>query len=167
MLLRSGADFSICRRWRYRLWREWDDQLPVLNFIMLNPSTADETTNDATVERCYRRAVMQRYGKLIVTNLFAYRATDPDVMKAAEDPVGPDNDAQILAAADEAGVIICAWGVDGGFRDRAKHVVSLLVEKNYRLAALALTKDGHPKHPLYCPYNDPLVSYVGVRASPS
>ena len=43
-ILRSdaGAEFSPCRKWRYLLWRRWDRTKPVANFLMLNPSTADE-----------------------------------------------------------------------------------------------------------------------------
>ena len=73
----SGAVFSECKRYRYSLWRVWNPDLPVCMFLMLNPSTADETTNDPTVERCQRRAVQMGYGGLHVGNIFAWRSTDP------------------------------------------------------------------------------------------
>src|SRR6185295_2456507 len=91
----SGATFSSCRRWRYLLWRRWDEKKPVANFLMLNPSTADETQLDPTCSRARDYAERWGYGALIVTNVFGWRSTDPDVMKAAKDPVGPGNDAAI------------------------------------------------------------------------
>jgi hypothetical protein len=76
----GGATFSPCARYRYRLWRDWDATKPALTFVMLNPSTADEVTNDATIERCQRRAIEGGFGRLNVVNIFAYRSTDPDVL---------------------------------------------------------------------------------------
>jgi len=84
----AGARFSRCRRWRTLLWRRWDQALPVANFLMLNPSTADEVQLDPSCTRAHRYAERWGFGGLIVTNLFAWRATDPDEMKAAGDPVG-------------------------------------------------------------------------------
>ena len=58
----SGASFSPCRKYRYDLYRRFAGHTPIpgiygyVNFIMLNPSTADEIRNDPTVERCERRA---------------------------------------------------------------------------------------------------------------
>lgn len=71
--LRSGAIFSDCERYRYRLWREWEPALPTLAFLLLNPSTADERVNDPTIERCQRRAVTWGYGRLEIVNLFPLR----------------------------------------------------------------------------------------------
>ena len=84
----AGATFSPCRRWRYLLWRRWDAAKPVANFLMLNPSTADEVKLDPTCARARDYAERWGYGALIVTNIFAFRNTDPDQMKAAKDPVG-------------------------------------------------------------------------------
>ena len=80
-----------------------------------------------------------------MTNLFAYRATLPEVMKATSDPVGPDNDEYLRALAADAGVVVAAWGANGTHKGRDAEVRKLLPE----LHCLALTKDGHPGHPLY------------------
>ena len=82
-LTQSGAKFSPCRRWRYLLWRQWDERRPVANFLMLNPSTADEVKLDPSCTRARLYAERWGFGGLIVTNLFGWRATDPDDMKAA------------------------------------------------------------------------------------
>lgn len=144
-----GATFSPCKLYRYRLWRYWTGGNGLLNFLMLNPSTADEMVNDATVERCQRRAEAMGFAGLVVTNLFAFRTTFPSEMEAAADPVGPDNDAAILAAAREARMVICAWGEHGSHRGRAGHVRQLLA--GIKLHALRLNAGGQPAHPLYLP----------------
>jgi len=148
----SVAIYSDCQRYRYSLTRIWDDSGEKVLFLMLNPSTATELQNDPTVERCERRARALGYGAFSVTNIFAWRATDPRDMRAASDPVGPDNDAAILAAVDWADQIVCAWGAHGAHLDRGQNVTRLLRATNRPLSHLGLTKAGHPKHPLYIGY---------------
>ena len=106
----SGAIFSDCRRYRYALWRIWEPSLPPCLFVMLNPSTADEAKNDPTIERCERRASAMGYGGLYVSNIFAFRSTDPAALYIEEDPVGPENDEYIMNGVREAALVICGWG---------------------------------------------------------
>ena len=146
----SGAEFSICRKWRYLLWRRWA-RGPVANFLMLNPSTADEVKLDPSCTRARVYAGRWGYGALVVTNLFGWRATDPENMKAVRDPVGRGNDAAILAAANAAGVVVCAWGNHGLHRARSAHVVDLLRRAGVALHALRVNGCGEPAHPLYLP----------------
>ena len=145
----AGARFSRCRRWRTLLWRRWDQALPVANFLMLNPSTADEVQLDPSCSRALRVAARWGFGGLIVTNLFAWRATDPDEMKATGDPVGRGNDAAILAAAREARLLVCAWGNHGAHHGRSGRVVSLLRGAGIDLHVLKMNGGGEPAHPLY------------------
>jgi hypothetical protein len=147
----SVALYSDCERYRYALTRVWADG-PTALFVMLNPSTATEVQNDPTVERCERRARALGFGGFRVTNIFAWRDTDPRKMRAAADPVGPDNDAAILDGADWADRIICAWGTHGAHLTRGPTVEALLRDTGHPLHHLGLTKDGHPKHPLYIAY---------------
>jgi hypothetical protein len=147
----SGATFSECRRWRYLLWRRWDRARPVANFLMLNPSTADEVELDPTCSRARDYAERWGYGALVVTNVFAWRATDPSALRAVRDPVGPDNDRAILRAAREAAIIVCAWGNHGAHLGRADAVVRLLARARVRLHALRVNGSGAPAHPLYLP----------------
>ena len=153
----SWAEYSPCQLWRYSLTRIWDPSGGRALFVMLNPSTATELQNDPTVERCERRARALGYGAFRVCNIFAYRATDPRVMRAAPDPVGPLNDAAILAGVDWAGpgtgLILCAWGTHGAHLDRGPAVERLLRATGRPLFHLGLSKAGHPKHPLYIGYD--------------
>src|SRR5712664_1652696 len=122
----SGAVFSSCRRWRYLLWRRWDPTRPVANFLMLNPSTADEFKLDPSCTRARRYAERWGFGAVVITNIFAWRATDPEEMKAARDPVGRGNDRAILRAARESALVVCAWGNHGTHMNRSGEVRRIL-----------------------------------------
>ena len=148
----SVAVYSDCEAYRYTLTRVWDAAGEKAVFVMLNPSTATETQNDPTVERCERRARALGFGAFRVTNIFAYRATDPKVMRAVPDPIGPDNDAAIADGAAWADGIICAWGSHGAHLDRGHQVEVMLRGAGYELHHLGLTLSGSPKHPLYIGY---------------
>ncbi|MFY2824456.1 DUF1643 domain-containing protein [Ruegeria sp. MALMAid1280] len=148
----STAIYSDCEKYRYSLTRVWDAGGRKALFVMLNPSTATEVQNDPTVERCERRARALGFGAFQVTNIFAWRDTDPRKMRAAVDPVGPKNDAAILDGVEWADQVIAAWGTHGAHLDRGPAVETLLRGTGQPLFHLGLTKDGHPKHPLYIAY---------------
>ncbi len=150
----SVAVYSPCEAYRYLLTRVWNPDGRKALFVMLNPSTATEFQNDPTVERCERRARALGFGAFRVTNIFAFRATDPRVMRAMADPVGPDNDAALVDSAREwADSILCAWGTHGAHLGRGAAVEGLLRATGRELLTLGLSKDGHPKHPLYISYD--------------
>lgn len=149
----SQAVYSPCQAYRYLLTRHWGPGPQVL-WIMLNPSTATEAKNDPTIERCQRRAVALGCGGLQIANLFAFRATQPEDLKRATDPVGPLNDAVLAEAArGKARLVICGWGNDGAFRDRGLHVAAMLADAGAKLHHLGLTRIGEPRHPLYVSYS--------------
>jgi hypothetical protein len=145
--------FSEDRRYRYTLMRDFQGLLltsrraKYVNFVMLNPSTADESANDPTVARCIRFAKDWGYDGLYVTNLFALRSTDPRALYAAEDPIGPENDHYIEEVAVKASLIIAAWGAHGQRHGRSTSVRRLLGDYVY---CLRMGKK-EPWHPLYLP----------------
>jgi len=163
-LIRSFAEFSPCRTWRYALWRVWAEG-PALVVLGLNPSTADETSDDPTVRRCIGYARAWGFGGLTMLNIFGFRATDPRVMRAAADPVGPNTDEHIRywsrKAVEEGGAVLCAWGNHGEFRDRGRRVKAILENAGVPAACLGRTSFGQPKHPLYLPKSALPVSYIG------
>lgn len=138
------AVLSPCRRYRFELWRRWAAG-PYINFIGLNPSTADETADDNTIRRCIGFAQYWGYNALCMTNIFAFRATDPADMKAEFLPVGDGNDETLVRIASRAELVIAAWGVHGAHLDRAADVMRLIPN----LRCLGRNRDGSPKHPLY------------------
>jgi hypothetical protein len=155
----SSAIISSCGSYRYRLERIWDRDLPKVAFIMLNPSTADADQDDPTIRRCIRFARDWGFGGLLVGNLFALRSTDPKALYDHADPIGPYNDDQLLSIAKSARKIICAWGTHGAFRNRGNEVANRL--EFFDLAALKVTADGHPGHPLYVAAGTKPLSFFG------
>ena len=149
----SVAVYSDCERYRYTLTRAWDPAGQKALFVMLNPSTATEVQNDPTVERCERRARTLGFGAFRVCNIFAWRDTDPKAMRRADEPVGrPENDAAIVDGCHWADTIVCAWGTHGAHLDRGPEVERLMRGTGRVLHHLGLSKEGHPKHPLYIAY---------------
>lgn len=148
---RGDAIISDCGTYRYLLQRFWDVRLETLNFIMLNPSTADALKDDATIRRCMGFARDLGFGSLEVTNIFALRSTDPKALRKHADPVGPENDEQIVSSARVCHLTICAWGTHGTLQGRGAKVLRLLRAWGIKPHALAFAKSGIPKHPLYLP----------------
>ncbi len=145
-----SAVISECRLYRYRLDRVWDTGEAQVLFVMLNPSTADATVDDRTIGRCMEFARAWGYGGLVVGNLFAYRATDPQQLKNVDDPVGPENDHTLSLLRDSLNLTICAWGNRGSYLRRDDAVYALLTAGGSPpIHCLGMTKGGHPKHPLY------------------
>ncbi len=143
--LKSGAIFSSCRKYRYALWRNWSESKPCAMIIGLNPSTADEKENDPTIIRCMNFAKSWGYGGVYVANLFAYRATFPSEMKSCDDPIGKENDVWLYKLANEAAIIVAAWGNGGSYLNRSEEIMAKLLN----LYCIKMNKSGEPAHPLY------------------
>jgi hypothetical protein len=143
-----GAVLSSCNGYRYQLSREWGYG-PKIGFIMLNPSTADAEIDDRTIVRCIGFGRHLDYGGILVGNLFGWRATDPNELKIAQDPIGPENDYHLKQIIDQSALLVCAWGVNGTLSNRNREVLSLIRSSQREPHCLARTKNGHPKHPLY------------------
>jgi hypothetical protein len=145
----GDATFSPCGKYRYTLTRQWEDVgfQRWATWIMLNPSTADAKSDDPTIRRCISFSKSWGCGGLIVLNLFAFRATDPKALSSADDPVGPENDATLRRYCGTSGITVAAWGVHGVLNGRAAAVLSVLSRTPLR--CLGVTKENHPKHPLY------------------
>lgn len=169
---RSGADFSVCGRYRYRLFRHWADHLMPLVFVMLNPSIATAEKDDPTVARCATRAHRLGFGGLVVVNIFAWVSTDPTALLDVADPVGPENDAAIIRAVHDSTSVVLAWGKHGGLKNRQADVLRLLERRGAALSemrseradllCLGVNDDGSPQHPLYIGYDVPLRPYVST-----
>jgi hypothetical protein len=148
-----GAVISDCKRYRYVLVRDpvAEVRQPPVVFCMLNPSTADGKSNDATIRRLLGSSAAWHAQGIVVVNLYAYRSTDPRALRAADDPIGPKNNEWLQAAARVSGRVICAWGKpdDKRVRDRARDVAKLLRYCGAELLCLELCDNGiTPKHPV-------------------
>jgi hypothetical protein len=145
------AVLSPCGLYRYRLGREVQADGGTVNFVMLNPSTADASIDDPTIRRCVGFARSWGFGGLVVTNLYGLRSTDPAGLLSSPDPVGPDNDRHVREVAGAAGLVVCAWGAFGAPSGRARvaRVLGLIREAGRVPHYLKLTAAGHPGHPLF------------------
>jgi hypothetical protein len=151
------ATISPCGRYRYILERIWEETLPPLAMIGLNPSTADAFVDDRTVGRACAFAKREGAGGLLLGNLYAFRSTDPDALWTVDDPIGPENDVWLaqIAARSYPHPIVCAWGVNAKDAHVAS-VVDRLYKSGVRLVCLGRTKGGAPRHPLYVKGDRPL-----------
>lgn len=154
----TSAEISADGAYRYDLIRRWTDG-PLVRWIMLNPSTADATTDDPTIRRCMGFAHAWGYSGILVHNLFALRATDPRELRDHPDPVGPENDAHLRDSGYVKNGIatVCAWGAHGSLHGRDLVVRRILRERPgmvptpWPALCLGRTKAGQPRHPLYLP----------------
>lgn len=148
-----GAMLDESRVYRYSLWRLWREDACLSGmaaFVGLNPSTADETKDDPTIRRCIGFAQSWGLAGLVMLNIFAIRATDPQEMKQARYPIGELNDEAIKRVADSCGLVVCCWGNNGDHLGRGAAVRGLLWRQcGCAVWHLGLTKKGHPRHPLY------------------
>ncbi|CDO34763.1 DUF1643 domain-containing protein [Novosphingobium sp. KN65.2] len=159
-----SAIISDCGRYRYRLERDGPGE-GATAIIMVNPSTADAEQDDATIRKLRGFGERHRWGRLIVGNLFAYRATDVRQLGKVRDPIGPENDNHLIRILAECHQVVCAWGPIAKQpkyqRNRFINVLSLingacLDPKSIGPAA----KCGHPKHPLMLPYDSPILPWI-------
>ena len=168
-MVRKSATLSDDRSYRYELFRRdllcggrRSDFGRTLMFVMLNPSTADESTDDATSRRCIRYAIDWGYDNLAVCNLSPYRATDPrDLMALGPEPheVWERNLAIVVDNASGADTVVAAWGIHGDAENRAARVAGALAANGVDLWCLGLSKHGCPYHPLTQPRDAVLVPY--------
>lgn len=157
----AGADFSPCRQYRYRLWRIIKPQryliretVSTCSFIGLNPSTADEYTDDPTVKRCWKYAERWGFDVFNMLNLHPFRSTDPQPMKRHIAPLDVlnANYATIREVCRSSDLIVCAWGTHGSYQamdSSVMYVLSSLPGIQDRAFCLGFNSDGTPKHPLY------------------
>lgn len=152
--IERDATLSPCGTYRYDLWRWWDgpwDRARVVNFLMLNPSTADASIDDPTIRRCIGFARSWGCTGLVVTNLYAYRATKPADLWKAVDPIGPENRRHLEWGAVVASIVVAAWGAHGSRDGRGDAVLGMLRRLGVTPLCLAMTRAGQPCHPLYLP----------------
>lgn len=171
--IRSFAEYSDCKKYRYYLTRTWNkiendvriEPLKTVMFLMMNPSTATEHVDDPTVRKCRVMANSWGYNSLIIANIMAYRATNPKDLLTVNDPVGPYNlktieyllNGQMLTGGIPMGgifnknpLLICAWGRIPAKLSYAEEDAMRRI-KNHSPHILRLNKDGKPWHPLYLP----------------
>ena len=144
--MERGAEFSECRKFRYALWRIWDRSAPFIMFVGLNPSTANENTDDATIRSIIRIAKANGYGGVYMMNCFPFITTDPDKLDTTGDI--EYNDFRLRKVARLCNSIVFAWGSFKVVKETGRD--KELTEMFPNAYAISINKDGSPKHSLYC-----------------
>ena len=141
----KGAVISDCGRYRYRLWRIWDERKPLCMFVMHNPSKADGNMDDPTIRRCVGFAASWGYGGIYIGNLSPYRATNPkDMLGIPFSILCPvENITHINAMAELCQMHVLAYG-NPIIDDMRPEIID--ADKWHYLKT---TKDLNPCHPLY------------------
>lgn len=141
-----GAEFSNDRKYRFALWRIWDRSKPLVMFIGLNPSTANETDNDPTIKSCGRIAKANGYGGFYMMNCFPFISTDPKALATFERV--EHNRQKISEIAKICNDVVFAWG---NFKIVKSFGIDHILHMQFPDAlCIDQNKNGSPKHPLYC-----------------
>lgn len=148
-----AAIFSEDRTRRYLLIRIWDSSKPQLMFIGLNPSTANEIKDDATIRKVIKIASNNGYGGVYMCNLFSQVTAYPKELIVTT--MEPENDLLILEYAKKSSKILFAWGNFKEAKGRSE-AIKKLIPVGY---CLVKNKNGSPKHPLYCLDKQPIIIY--------
>lgn len=157
----SGAHFSKCRGYRFSLWRIWDKDKPLVMFIGLNPSTANENESDPTITRVCQIAKNNGYGGVYMMNCFPLVSTNPDVLVEFYDTKYHETDdienmRWLLEVRRKCADVVFAWGNFKVVVERAKSIAGYFKDAK----ALHINKNGSPKHPLYCKADSKFISFA-------
>lgn len=156
----NGAQFSPCRQYRYALWRIWDESLPLVMFIGLNPSTANENENDPTIKSVCRIAANNGYGGVYMMNCFPYVSTDPKQMLLCQ-PKSKEwslNNLWLMDIGQTCKDVVFAWGNFDVVKEMGRDKQLSALFPNAK--ALHINKNGSPKHPLYCKSETKFIPFI-------
>ncbi len=151
----TGAEFSECKKYRYMLWRIWDKDKPLIMFVGLNPSTANQVSDDPTIRRVKRFASDWGYGGVYMMNCFPYVSTNPENLR--ENGKDELNDRCLKMVGKKCEKIIFAWGSFDIVKEMGRD--KELKEMFPNAEALIINQDGSPRHPLYVKSNTKPVNY--------
>ena len=125
--------------------------------IGINPSTAKPDALDNTLKSVERIALGNGYDSFLMFNVYAQRATDPDTMERVCNPVLHRENMEAfryILSLSKAPAVWAAWGAIIEKRAYLPQCVRDMLEIGRQYGARwycagAVTKKGHPHHPLY------------------
>ena len=125
--------------------------------IGINPSTARPDALDNTLKSVERIALHNGFDSFLMFNVYAQRATDPDTMERCCNPLLHKENLkafQYVLSISEKPTVWAAWGAVIEKRDYLPACLRDMLEVGRAydaswVCAGAITKKGHPHHPLY------------------
>ena len=145
------AEFSIDKKERYSLKREWDKSKNKILYIMLNPSFADDKNDDPTIRRLINFTKKFNSGGFLVGNIFTTITPNPKELDKSKG-MSDKNFEELIKLINKVDQIVYAWGSS--------------IEEPQLLKKLVLNPkcfgknlNGTPKHPLYLPSQTNLINF--------
>ncbi len=162
-----GAEFSECRKYRFALWRIWDRSKPLVMFVGINPSTANETDQDNTIKSVGRISKANGFGGFYMMNCFPFVSTDPEALRGYDKSVFDQqqfiaNNRKLKEVSELCAEVVFAWGAFKVVKELGRNTDMAKMFPNAK--ALAILKDGSPKHPLYCKSETVFIPYSPLPA---
>ena len=125
--------------------------------IGINPSTAKPDALDNTLKSVERIALGNGFDSFIMFNVYAQRATDPNAMEKVYNPLLHKENLEAfryVLSISEKPAVWAAWGAVIEKRAYLADCVRDMLEAGQEFGAKwycagAITKKGHPHHPLY------------------
>ena len=125
--------------------------------IGINPSTAEPDNLDNTLKSVERIALGNGFDSFIMFNVYAQRATSPDDMEKTCNPLLHKENLEAfryVLSISEKPAVWAAWGAIIEKRKYLPACVRDMLEVGHEYGAQwycagAITKKGHPHHPLY------------------
>ena len=162
MFEKNGAAMSDDRKYRYALWRIWDVEKRKVMFIGLNPSTANEISDDPTIRRVIRFAYDWGFGGVYMLNCFPLVSANPDDLKGVYQKSTTNifeiqNHQYLIGYATECEKVVFAWG---SFPIVKEFDIDIKLRMMFPEAyCLGKNANGSPKHPLYLRRDSELVKF--------
>ncbi|MFN6352757.1 MAG: DUF1643 domain-containing protein [Cyanobacteriota bacterium] len=167
----GAAHFSPCGRYRWWLLRPWCPDRSAIVFLGLNPSTANGNRDDPTLRRLRGLAARWGHGRLLVLNLFSRVGSDPAQLRRCPQPVGEHTDAWLATALGWLQAqpqhapgppprVWVGWGHQGGLHGRHRVMLDVLRCWGGEVVCVGVTREGYPRHPLYCRASQPPLPFV-------
>ena len=137
---------------RYSLWRIWNENLPKVLYVMLNPSLANDSKDDRTIKKLNYFTKKFGFGGFYVGNIYPQITPYPKVLYSLSLSQSKKNCFHINSMIKKSKKTVFAWG---NCKERPLWVEALV--KNP--LCFGHNKNGSPKHPLYLPKTTSLVKF--------
>lgn len=158
-----SAIFSTCGLYRFRLERDVQLHGIVTALFGVNPSTAGETINDATIRKDIGFGKVNGWRRIIKGNVFPFRATDVRELRGVKDHKLAENAEHLLRIAADADLLIPCWGsrdkLPRELHEKLQWTLDILRSTGKPMVHFGLTASGDPKHPLMLGYDTPLTDF--------